>query len=262
MRRTYRVPFSRAGLVGLMAALVLLCLPGTSIAGGASDTSSASQARQALLQYGAGYGKADGAPQVRTIQRTLRRLGWQPGPVDGLYGPRTEAAVTRFQSATRVATDGIVGPQTHQALTQARSEPLRRGVGFVQPNGSPRVRALQAKLRSRGLRPGPVDGLFGPRTQVAVQRLQRSGGIPVSGVATERTRQLLADAGKAPDQTADNTPDEPKPDTGQTAAGGTQAPRDQADSGRTEDRTNASARPGTTRSSAAIRVGCRSRSSC
>ena len=87
MRRTYRVPFSRAGLVGLMAALVLLCLPGTSIAGGASDTSSASQARQALLQYGAGYGKADGAPQVRTIQRTLRRLGWQPGPVDGLYGP-------------------------------------------------------------------------------------------------------------------------------------------------------------------------------
>jgi peptidoglycan hydrolase-like protein with peptidoglycan-binding domain/DNA invertase Pin-like site-specific DNA recombinase len=244
MRGTYRVPFSRAGLVGLMAALVLLCLPGTSIAGGASDTSSASQARQALLQYGAGYGKADGATQVRTIQRTLRRLGWQPGPVDGLYGPRTEAAVTRFQSATRVAVDGIVGPQTHQALTQARSEPLRRGVGFVQPNGSPRVRALQAKLRSRGLSPGPVDGLFGPRTQAAVQRLQRSGGIPVSGVATERTRQLLADASKAPDQPADNTPDQPKPDTGQTATGGTQAPRDQADSGRTEDTTNASSTTG------------------
>ncbi len=245
MRRTYRVPFSRAGLVGLMAALVLLCLPGTSIAGGASDTSSASQARQTLLQYGAGYGKADGAVQVRDVQRTLHRLGWQPGPVDGLYGPRTEAAVTRFQSASRVGTDGIVGPQTRQALTQARSEPLRRGVGFVQPNGSPKVRALQVKLRSRGLRPGPVDGLFGPRTQAAVQRLQRSGGIPVSGVATERTRQLLADAGTAPDQPAANTPDEPaKPDTGQTAAGGTQAPRDQVDNGRPEDRSNASSTTG------------------
>ena len=240
MRGTYRVPFSRAGLVGLMAALVLLCLPGTSIAGGASDTSSASKASQTLLQYGAGYGKAEGAPQVRTLQGALRRLGWQPGPVDGLYGPRTEAAVTRFQSATRVATDGIVGPQTRKALTQARSEPLRRGAGFVQPNGSPRVRALQAKLRGRGLRPGPVDGLFGPRTQAAVERLQRSGGVPVSGVATERTRQLLADAGKAPDQPAANTPDEPKPDTGQTASGGTQAPRDQADVGGPEESTNAS----------------------
>ena len=194
MRRTYRVPFSRAGLAGLMAALVLLCLPGTSIAGGASDTSSASKASSTLLQYGAGYGKADGAPPVRVVQRSLRRLGWQPGPVDGLYGPRTEAAVTRFQTAARVAADGIVGPQTRQALTRAKNEPLRRGAGFALPDGSPRVRALQVGLQRHGLRPGPVDGLFGPRTQAAVERLQRSAGVPVSGVATDSTRQLLASA--------------------------------------------------------------------
>ena len=87
MRRTYPVPFSRAGLAGLLAALVLLCLPGTSIAGGASNTSST--LGSGLLQYGAGYGKPEGATSVRVVQRTLRRLGWQPGPVDGLYGPRT-----------------------------------------------------------------------------------------------------------------------------------------------------------------------------
>ena len=97
MRRTYFVPFSRAGLAGLMAALVLLCLPGTSIAGGASDTSSASQAGQTRLQYGVGYGKANGAARVRKVQRSLQGLGWQPGPVDGFSGPGTEAAVTRFQ---------------------------------------------------------------------------------------------------------------------------------------------------------------------
>ena len=194
MRRTYRVPFSRAGLAGLMAALVLLCLPGTSIAGGASDTSSAPNAASGLLQYGAGYGKADGATQVRVVQRTLGRLGWQPGPVDGLYGPRTEAAVTRFQAAAKVAADGIVGPRTRQALTRITKEPLRRGAGFAQPDGSPRVRALQVRLQRHGLRPGPVDGLFGPRTQAAVERLQRSRGIPVSGVATAKTRRAIASA--------------------------------------------------------------------
>src|SRR5215213_10662227 len=194
MRRTYRVPFSRAGLAGLMATLVLLCLPGTSIAGGASDTSSAPKAGSSLLHYGAGYGKAHGAPPVREVQRTLRRLGWQPGPADGLYGPRTEAAVTRFQAAARVAADGIVGPRTRRALKRAQNEPLRRGAGFAQPDGSPRVRALQAALHRRGLRPGPVDGLFGPRTQAAVERLQRSRGAPVNGVATAYTRQLLARA--------------------------------------------------------------------
>ncbi len=204
MRRTYRVPFSRAGLAGLMAALVLLCLPGTSIAGGAADSTPALAAGSGLLQYGAGYGNADGAPPVRDVQRALRRLGWQPGPVDGLYGPRTQAAVARFQTAARVAADGIVGPSTRRALTGAQNEPLRRGAGFAQPDGSPRVRAIQVELQRRGLRPGPVDGLFGPRTQAAVERLQRSGSAPVSGVVTTRTRQLLTGSGKPREQRASN----------------------------------------------------------
>jgi peptidoglycan hydrolase-like protein with peptidoglycan-binding domain/DNA invertase Pin-like site-specific DNA recombinase len=207
MRRTYGVPFSRAGLAGLMAALILLCLPGTSIAGGASDTTPALEAGSGLLQYGAGYGKADGAPPVRVVQRTLRRLGWQPGPVDGLYGPRTRAAVARFQSTARVGVDGIVGPQTRRALTRAKNEPLRRGAGFAQPDGSPRVRTLQVRLQRRGLRPGPVDGLFGPRTQAAVERLQRSGGVPVSGVVTNPTRQLLASAKQPDERATTQTPD-------------------------------------------------------
>ena len=224
MRRTYSVPFSRAGLAGLMAALVLLWLPGTSIAGGASDTSSASKAAQTLLQYGAGYGKADGVPPVRVVQRSLRKLGFEPGPLDGLYGPRTETAVIRFQSAARVAADGIVGPQTRHALTRVKNEPLRRGAGFVVPDGSPRVRALQVKLTRQGLRPGPVDGLFGPRTQAAVERLQRSRGVPVSGVATAQTRQLLAKPGQQPDQQASTQSPDQTAQTDTGARGGKQKP--------------------------------------
>jgi len=220
MRRTYQVPFSRAGLAGLLAALVLLCLPGTSIAGGASDTSSA--LGSGLLQYGAGYGKPKGATPVREVQRTLHRQGWQPGPVDGLYGPRTKAAVTRFQSAARIGVDGIVGPQTRRALTHAQTESLRRGAGFAQPDGSPRVRSLQVRLQKRGLRPGPVDGLFGPRTQAAVQRLQRHNGVAANGVVTTRTARLLAHPSQKPEHPAsDQTPAEPQgqPSSGEPSSG-------------------------------------------
>ena len=56
MRRTYDVPFRRAGLAGLVAALILLCLPGTSIAGGAPDTTPALKDGSGLLHNGAGYG--------------------------------------------------------------------------------------------------------------------------------------------------------------------------------------------------------------
>jgi peptidoglycan hydrolase-like protein with peptidoglycan-binding domain/DNA invertase Pin-like site-specific DNA recombinase len=194
-----------------MAALVLLCLPGTSIAGGASSSSTAPG--ESLLRYGAGYDKPQGATAVREVQRTLRRLGWQPGPVDGLYGPRTTSAVTRFQSATRIGVDGIVGPQTRGTLKNAKTEPLRRGDGFVQPSGSPRVRSLQSTLRKRGLRPGPVDGLFGPRTQAAVQRLQRNNGVPADGVVTTRTAQLLQTPVQPPEQPTANEP--PKQPEGQ-----------------------------------------------
>jgi len=202
-----------------LAALVLLCLPGTSIAGGASNTSST--LGSGLLQYGAGYGKPKGATSVRVVQRTLRRLGWQPGPVDGLYGPRTKAAVTRFQAAARVGVDGVVGSQTRRALTHAQKESLRRGAGFAQPDGSPRVRSLQVRLRKRGLRPGPVDGLFGPRTEAAVERLQRHNGVPASGVVTTRTASLLAHPRHQPEQPASNQPDQTQdePTNGQPTNG-------------------------------------------
>ena len=212
MRRTYDVPFSRAGLAGLVAALVLLCVPGTSIAAAG------------LLQYGDGYGKADGAPQVREVQRTLRGLGWRPGPVDGLYGPQTEAAVSRFQAATHVGIDGIVGPQTTRALTHASKEPLRRGAGFAQPAGSPRVRVLQTSLRRHGFRPGPVDGLFGPRTQAAVQRAQKARGIPVNGVATAKTRRLIAEAPKQPEVPASTEAPADEPGAQTTEKPNTEAP--------------------------------------
>src|SRR3954452_560928 len=53
-----------------------------------------------LLAAGAGYGERGGSALVRRLQRRLRRAGQRPGPVDGRFGPRTQAAVTRLQART------------------------------------------------------------------------------------------------------------------------------------------------------------------
>jgi peptidoglycan hydrolase-like protein with peptidoglycan-binding domain/DNA invertase Pin-like site-specific DNA recombinase len=216
MQRTYDVPVARAGLVALVATLVLLALPGTSIAGGASEsTRTASAADASLLQFGAGYATTAGAPRVRALQRQLRALGWQPGRVDGLFGPRTERAVVRFQEAAAIAVDGIVGPQTRRALDRAGRAPLKRGDGYAEPAGSPRVRGLQRELRSNGFRPGPVDGLFGPLTEAAVTRLERRQGLRQDGVVDDRTRRALSAPGDGRGdrqrQPADRRPAERRP---------------------------------------------------
>jgi len=55
-------------------------------------------------------------PAVRKIQRALRTLGFNPGVVDGEFGPHTQAAVVAFQLSRGLVADGEVGPKTARSL--------------------------------------------------------------------------------------------------------------------------------------------------
>jgi hypothetical protein len=57
-----------------------------------------------------------GGETVKAIQQALKDQGFDPGPVDGFYGPQTEAGVMAFQLAEGLMVDGEVGPQTAEAL--------------------------------------------------------------------------------------------------------------------------------------------------
>jgi peptidoglycan hydrolase-like protein with peptidoglycan-binding domain len=49
---------------------------------------------------------------VKLLQRLLRSFGYDPGAVDGQFGPNTERAVKKFQDDFLLSSDGIVGPET------------------------------------------------------------------------------------------------------------------------------------------------------
>jgi N-acetylmuramoyl-L-alanine amidase len=57
-------------------------------------------------------------PAVTQVQETLKSRNFYEGPIDGIFGPGTEAAVKAFQSSVGLADDGVVGPATWQALLQ------------------------------------------------------------------------------------------------------------------------------------------------
>lgn len=56
---------------------------------------------------------------VREIQQRLVELGFDPGPVDGLLGQKTRAAITAFQRRQGLAADGRATPQVLDALKSA-----------------------------------------------------------------------------------------------------------------------------------------------
>lgn len=59
------------------------------------------------------------AKAVKEVQCRLAVRGYQEvGAADGVFGPKTDAAVRRFQKDNRLAVDGIVGPKTWAALNR------------------------------------------------------------------------------------------------------------------------------------------------
>lgn len=158
-----------------------LGLPATGIAG--SQTLAALSARRVALRVGAGY--PGGSPVVRHLQRLLARAGTLPGPIDGLYGPRTARAVGQYQADLGLPVSGIAGPQTLTALGAQGGAVLHPGAGF-EAAGSPVVRHLQRLLAGAGYPPGPIDGRFGPLTERTVRRYQANHGMPVNGIVGPR----------------------------------------------------------------------------
>jgi N-acetylmuramoyl-L-alanine amidase len=53
---------------------------------------------------------------VKDIQRAVRKAGFDPGPIDGIFGPNTAAAVAAYQADRELLVDGEVGPDTASHL--------------------------------------------------------------------------------------------------------------------------------------------------
>lgn len=74
---------------------------------------------------------------IRQTQCLLEYLGYDPGPIDGLDGANTQAAVKRFQQAEGLSVDGIAGEQTQTVLKDAVWQDRFAKDNIVPSSGQP-----------------------------------------------------------------------------------------------------------------------------
>jgi murein DD-endopeptidase MepM/ murein hydrolase activator NlpD len=133
---------------------------------------------------------AAGDPEIAALQVALRVKRAYAGPVDGVEGRLTDAAIRRFQRRRGLEADGIAGRRTRSALGRRWNRKL--GSRLLRPGARGWDAAeLQFRLAWHGFPCGTFDGLFGPRTEVAVRRFQRWAGIAVDGRAGGATIAAL-----------------------------------------------------------------------
>jgi peptidoglycan hydrolase-like protein with peptidoglycan-binding domain len=121
---------------------------------------------------------------VRQLQEALKEAGHDPGPIDGEFGPSTEAAVRAFQHEKGIAADGVVGDITWLNIDEDAvfSHPVvRRGSTGLA------VRRVQKRLTLAGYDTGGVDGIFGAGTEAGVKALQHDRGLTRDGVVGPKT---------------------------------------------------------------------------
>jgi Putative peptidoglycan binding domain len=70
---------------------------------------------------------------VLGIQKALQKLGYDPGKIDGVMTPPTQAAVKKFQQANGLPADGLLGAKSQAALARALQGLAAAGGGPAPP---------------------------------------------------------------------------------------------------------------------------------
>jgi len=95
----------------------------------------------------------------------------------------SESEIRSFQQARGLSVTGLVDEVTARALEEAQWKLGDRSLNLQEPplmHGDD-VAALQSRLTEMGFDCGRVDGIYGPRTELAVKDLQKSVGATIDG---------------------------------------------------------------------------------
>ncbi len=123
---------------------------------------------------------------MTSIQEELAAHGYRAGPVDGVMGPQTRAAIRDYQRDAGLPVTGIATKELleHLKFAQPKVFASSSSAGaYIDPS---LVRDVQIELAERGYYHGELDGIAGKGTRQAVRDFQTDAGLVVTGTINDQ----------------------------------------------------------------------------
>ncbi|HVX91619.1 MAG TPA: peptidoglycan-binding protein [Xanthobacteraceae bacterium] len=137
---------------------------------------------------------------VGEIQKELARRGFYDGPVDGVYGAKTDGAIRDFEQAAGLK----ASPEPNEALLHTmQKSSVKAQAAVPMPPARPndpianliaptrQVVAIQRALSDFGYGQIKPTGTFDADTRAAIERFERERQLPVTGQISDRLRREL-----------------------------------------------------------------------
>ncbi len=126
--------------------------------------------------------------KVETAQRLLIRMGLLHESPTGTLTPATQEAIRLFAKQNGVASTGVVTEallnSIRRVIWQTKNWSSGNYKGREKLVDAAGLREAQILLGKLGFDAGPLDGTFGPQTQVATEAFQESQNVTVDGLIT------------------------------------------------------------------------------
>jgi len=132
---------------------------------------------------------------IRSIQRVLADRGYEPGPVDGVLGAATRAAIMAYEHDHGLPITADASEQLLAHLDPSNDEAYpRAGRPGRMPHAEQLVRSVQQSMTMLGYFSGRIDGWPGTDTVRAIREFEAHAGLPVTGRVSARLLARIDDA--------------------------------------------------------------------
>jgi len=122
--------------------------------------------------------------QVKQVQAALNGAGYNAGPPDGALGPKSRAAIARYQADNALPATGSIDAGLLASLGIDSEDS-----GSANASTASTIRETQQQLRAHGYTAASMSGTLDSATRDAIRAYQRDAGLDVTG---EASPELLA----------------------------------------------------------------------